>query len=268
MNSPLGLIAGGGEMPVELIRGARATGKDVVCLAVRDFADPGIANSATTLEWVKVGELDRMISVLKAHGATEVAFAGSIAHKTIFNPADFDARAIRVVMSLKDRRADALLGALANEFETEGICVIEGSVYLKHVMPAAGLLTPNRPLTSAEEADMNFALPLAKGVAGLDVGQTIVVKNGVVIAIEALEGTDACIRRAGELGGTGCIVVKVSKPRQDMRFDIPTAGTKTVESLIAAKCSAMCIAANESLLLDREKVIALAEGNAIALVAR
>jgi DUF1009 family protein len=250
-----------------MAQAARSNGVQVVIFALRSFATEEIAQLSDEVFWLELGQLGKAIELMKEHDVRSVAMAGRVPHQSILQYRHFDARAVKLLARSLNKKADSLLGAVASEFEREGITVLDSSLFLKSLMPASGLLTPRRPLTPEEQENVDFAYPIAKAIAGQDVGQTIVVKDGIVVAVEALEGTDKCIRRAGELAGRGCIVVKVSKPGQDMRFDIPVIGPATIESMRAAGCTALAVSARECLVFHREEVVGMAEKNSIAMVA-
>lgn len=264
----IGLIAGQGDFPLLIARAARGSGVEVLAVALSGFASAEIETVANRTEWVELGQVGRTLSILKEHGIDAVAMAGRVPHASIFQYRHFDVRAMRLVAKAATRKADALLGLVTRELESEGVRVLDSSLFLKSLMPSEGLLTPDRPLDEREQADADFGYPLAKAVAGLDIGQTVVVKELVVVAVEGLEGTDECILRAGQLAGPGCVVVKVSKPQQDLRFDIPIVGRTTLRKMRDAGCSALVVSAGESLLFDRDEVLAIAGEADIAVVAR
>lgn len=264
----IGIIAGQGDFPLLIARAARAAGIEVVALAISGFASPEIDTAADRTEWVELGQVGRTLAILRENDVTAVAMAGRVPHASIFQYRHFDVRAMKLLAKAVTRKADALLGVVTQELEAEGIRVLDSSLFLKSLMPLAGLLTPARPLDERELADADFGFPLARQIAGLDIGQTIVVKELVVVAVEGLEGTDECITRAGQLAGAGCVVVKVSKPGQDLRFDIPIVGRTTLKRMRDAGCSALVISAGESLLFDREEVLRIAAEADIAIVAR
>ena len=264
----IGIIAGQGDFPLLIAKAARESGIEVVAVAISGFASPEIDAIASRTEWVELGQVGRTLAVLRENDVTAVAMAGRVPHASIFQYRHFDVRAMKLLAKAVTRKADALLGVVTQELEAEGIRVLDSSLFLKSLMPLAGLLTPARPLDERELADADFGFPLARQIAGLDIGQTIVVKELVVVAVEGLEGTDECITRAGQLAGAGCVVVKVSKPGQDLRFDIPIVGRTTLKRMRNAGCSALVISAGESLLFDREEVLRIAAEADIAIVAR
>lgn len=251
----IGLIAGQGDFPLLLAQAARSNGVEVIVFAINGFASPAIAEHANRVHTVELGQLNHTIELMHQCGLREIAMAGRVPHTSIFQYRHFDARAMKLVARAIHRKADALLGALASEFASEGITIIDSSLFLKSLMPKEGLLTPARALTDYEQEQVTFGYPIAKVIAGQDIGQSIVVKEKMVIAVEGAEGTDECIKRAGELAGPGCVVVKVSKPRQDMRFDIPVIGPGTVKHMTRAGATALAVSANECLFLHRDQVL-------------
>jgi UDP-2,3-diacylglucosamine hydrolase len=263
----VGIIAGQGDFPLLIARAARGAGVSVLVLGIKGFASEDLENCADTVCWMELGQLERAIELLKQHGVDSLVLAGRVPHTSIFQYRHFDRRAMKVLGRTLSRKADALLGALVDEFEREGIHVIDSSLFLKSLMPEPGLITARRPLTQRESEDVEFGFPIAKIIAGQDIGQTIVVREKMVVAVEGAEGTDECILRAGKLAGVGCVVIKVSKPHQDLRFDIPVIGRGTVESMVQAGCCALAVSARESFLFDREAVVAAAEEANIGIIA-
>lgn len=261
------IVAGSGDFPRLIARAARSRGIEVLVVGVRGFADPRLAETASTIEWIELGQLQRTIDLLHQHGVSHVLLAGKIPHLSVLQYRHFDLRALKLLTQAVNKKADTLLGLLCDELEKEHIKVLDSSLFLKSLMPAPGVLTPARPPSQVELEDIEFGYPIAKAVAGQDIGQTIVVKSKMVIAVEAAEGTDECIRRAGKLAGPGCVVVKVSKPSQDLRFDIPVVGLTTIETMVAIGASALAVSAFECLIFDREQVISEAQRHNIAIVA-
>lgn len=264
----LGLIAGQGDFPVLVARAARGAGVNVTGFGLRGYADDALRNECDAFMDIDIGRADESIRKIRGQGIQHVIMAGRVPHSTIFKMGGFDARALKMLARAVTRKADSLLGLIVDELGREGIEVLDSSLFLKSLMPEPGYLAECiRNLDAREKGDLAFAYPLAKAIAGHDIGQTIVVKDKAVVAVEALEGTDKCIRRAGELAGPGCLVVKVSKPRQDLRFDIPVAGWGTLESMAAAGASALAISARESLVFDRERVLDQAQRLGMSLLA-
>ncbi|MGB9692960.1 MAG: LpxI family protein [Candidatus Sumerlaeaceae bacterium] len=264
----LGIIAGAGDFPKLVARAAKSAGTEVFILAIRGFAEEDLGQVCRHIEWLELGQLNRAIEILRSNGVHNLILAGRVPHTTIFQYRHLDWRAVKLLARAANKKADTLLGLISEEFEKEGVHVLDSSLFLKSLMPPAGLLTPHRPLTEREQEDLDFGFPIAKAIAGQDIGQTIVVKDKMVVAVEAAEGTDECILRAGSLAGRGCVVVKVSKPHQDFRFDIPVIGRKTIETMQRAGATALAVSAGECLIFDRDDTLALAEQNGIGIVAR
>ncbi len=262
------IIAGQGDFPILIAQAAVAAGTQVVCFCVIGFASkqlPVAVSESGKCYWLELGQLGKALEIMKAEGVHHLVLAGRVPHSTIFQYRHFDWRAMKLLARAATKQADALLIAVCEEFAKEGIQVLESSLFLKYLMPVPGLLTLNRPISEAEQADIDFGFPLAKAIAGFDIGQTIVVKDKMVVAVEGLEGTDKCIRRAGELAGPGCVVVKVCKPDQDLRFDIPVIGPGTVNAMADAKASALALSSSRSLVFHREQVVDEAEKHGIAI---
>lgn len=273
----VGLVAGWGEYPRQIARALRAQGFRVACVAVRDHADPTLADECDDFRWVGVAQLGRAIRYFRKLGVRHATMAGKI-HKVIFyQPGVWfrhrpDFRALRCfwdhfVLARKDRKDDTLLLAIVNEFARDGIQFGPATDFAPELLIAPGPLTPKRP-TAAQWKDVEFGWRLAKEMGRLDVGQSVAVKDRAVLAVEAIEGTDECIRRAGALcPGGGFTVVKVAKPQQDMRFDVPTIGVGTVRTLTAAGASVLAIEAGRTIVLDRGEVARLAEQQGLTIVA-
>jgi DUF1009 family protein len=264
-----GLIAGNGRFPFLVLEGARREGVELAVAAIKEETDPAIENLARTVEWVSVGHLGKLIKFFKREGVTRVIMAGQVKHVQIFKlNALPDLRMARMLARLKRRNTDALIGAVADELESEGVTLIDSTTFLQPLLAREGVLTGRAP-NKREMADIEYGLNVATELARLDLGQTIVVKSEAVVALEAMEGTDATIRRASELvRGRPITVVKVAKPNQDMRFDVPVIGLNTVETLRACNVTAMSITADKTLIFDRGETIAAADRNRVAIVAR
>jgi DUF1009 family protein len=263
-----GLLAGGGDFPFLIAEAVVASGRPLAVVCVKNITDSKVADIASFAEWVDVGQLNRTIEFLKSRGVREATMAGRIAHSTLFNIHKFDFRAVKLAtrVGMGNLRADRVLSIVSEEFRRDGIEIIDSTRFMKSFIPQPGLLTPQWPMQSSEAPHVELGHQLAKVSGAHDIGQTVVVKDGIVVAVEALEGTDACIRRSGELAGPGIIVVKVSKPNQDLRFDVPVVGKGTVDSLIAAKARLLAISSGKSLLFDREEMIRRAEAHGITLM--
>lgn len=263
----IGLIAGVGRLPVEFARAASGMGIAVVAVGIVSGIDPELEAVAGKYHAISVGELDTVLTTLKSEGVQQVTMLGKVTKELIFSGAlKMDGRAQALLAGLKDYSDDTIMLALVRELAKENIAVLDQTALLKTLMPAPGILTRREP-TAAEKADMEFGFRMAKEIGRLDIGQTVVVKNRAVMAVEAIEGTDACIRRGGLLAGGGAVVIKVAKPNQDLRFDVPGIGLNTFHSLIEAGASALVFEAGKTLLVDRDRMIAQANEHNIAIVA-
>ena len=303
-----GLIAGNGKFPLLVAEGARRAGDSLSVAAINEETDPIIERLADRVEWVGIGQLGKMIRFFKTEGVEKAIMAGQVRHVQIFSRAVPDARMLKLLWKLPRRNTDALIGAIANELQNEGIELIDSTHFLQDQLAEVGTLTTREP-DERERGDIEYALVIAREIARLDLGQTIVVRSKACVAIEAMEGTDATIRRAGELTRVGpdapnlhsdvpadiepdkesggivsgiskllsgkranlaggrLTVVKVAKPDQDMRFDVPVTGVPTIETMIEAGATCLCISAGKTLMFDREQMLALANSNGIAIVA-
>jgi UDP-2,3-diacylglucosamine hydrolase len=263
-----GLIAGNGRFPFLVLEGARAAGVEMVVAAIKEETDPQIEKLVRVIEWISVGHLGKLIRFFKREGVTQAIMAGQVKHVQIFKlNALPDLRMARTLTRLKRRNTDALIGAVADELQSEGITLIDSTTFLQPLVARAGTLTPRAP-NKHEMADIEYGLSVATELARLDLGQTIVVKNQAVVALEAMEGTDATIKRASELvRGRPLTVVKVAKPNQDMRFDVPVIGLQTIETLVACNVTALSVTAGKTLIFDRVQAIDAAARRRIAIIA-
>jgi len=262
----LGLIAGNGQFPFLVLAGARRAGVPVAVAAIREETDPAIEQLANRLTWVGIGQLGKMLRFFKEEGVDKAIMAGQVKHVQIFSRAIPDVRMLKMLLRLPRRNTDALIGAVANELASEGIELIDSTFFLQDQLPPPGPLT-KRPPDESERADIDYGLEIARGIAGMDLGQTIVVRDRACVAIEAMEGTDAVIRRAGELVRGRLTVVKIAKPDQDMRFDVPVVGMPTIETMKSAGATCLAVTASKTLMFDREEMIRLASKYKIAVVA-
>ncbi len=265
---PLGLLAGNGRFPFLVAQEARKVGRQVVVVAIKEEADPGLEQVADIFHWAFVGQLKKWISLFKSEGVEEVVMAGLVRHSNMY--ADFkkfhpDLRALKLFWRLRDRKADTILGAVADELAKDGLKLIPSIQHLTSYLAPVGVMTKRKP-TAEESADIQFGFKLAKEMAGLDIGQTVCVKNKAVIAVEAMEGTDRCIRRAGEFARGNFVVVKVAKPKQDLRFDVPVVGLNTLENFQGAGGGILAIEAGKTLMLDQERLVEWADGEKISIV--
>ena len=267
----IGIIAGNGRFPFLVLQGARSLGHDVTVVAVKEEAFPDLEAEARVcgadLHWVSLGHLGKCIRILKASGASQAVMAGQVKHVSIFSGIVPDLTLLSVISRLKSRNTDALIGAVADVLRKEGIELLNSTTFLAPLLARSGVLGSRAP-SAEEKADFEFGYRMADAIAGLDIGQTIAVKDRAVVAVEAMEGTDEVISRAGRLAGPGVRIVKVAKPQQDMRFDVPVVGRATIEAMRAAGASALSIDAGKTLLLDGAAVVERANEAGIALVGR
>jgi hypothetical protein len=263
-----GLIAGNGRFPLLVLEGARRDGVEMVVAAIKEETDPAIEQLAGKVEWISVGHLGKLIGFFRREGVTHALMAGQVKHVQIFRLSALpDVRMIKMLSRLKVRNTDALIGAVAAELAGEGIALVDSTTFLRPYLPEPGVLTRRAP-SRHEAADIAYGLDVAREIARLDLGQTIVVKDRAVVAVEAMEGTDATIRRAGQLAGKPpLVVVKVAKPDQDMRFDVPVVGPATIEAMKESGATTLSITARRTLLLDRDELIEAANRARIAIVA-
>lgn len=236
-------------------------------VAIREEAAPELEQAAGRLHWVSLGELSKTIELLHKEGVTRAVMAGQVKHNKIFSSIQPDWRLAKLLLTLPRKNTDALIGAVARVLESEGIQLVDSTAFLKPLVPSPGVLTRRSP-DAEEAADIAYGRQAARQIAGLDLGQTVVVRDRACVAIEAMEGTDETIERAVRItGGARLVVVKVSKPGQDMRFDVPVVGLPTIEVMKRANATALAIDADRTLLFDRERLIELANSAGIAIEA-
>ena len=262
----VGLLAGVGRLPVECAQAAKGMGFAVYAVALLPGVDPELKASVADYREINVAHLGAIIDYLKENGVQKVTMLGKVTKELLFSGAHEqpDARMMQLLMSLTDRKDDTIMLRFVEELAHEGMQAFDQTMLIRMLMPHHGTLTKREP-TAAEMKDMEFAFRMAKEIGRLDVGQTVVVKDMAVMALEAIEGTDACIQRGGELSRGGAVVAKVAKPAQDLRFDVPTVGLKTLEMMVSVGAKALAIEAGKTLLVEKEAVIALAEANDITI---
>jgi len=269
--SRIGLIAGNGRFPFLALQGARGLGHEVTVVAIREEAfaelEPAARDARADFHWVSLGQLGKCIKILKAAGVSEAVMAGQVKHVRIFSGIVPDLTLLSVITRLRARNTDALISAVADVLRGEGIELLDSTAFLQPLLAAEGTLTDRAP-DEPEREDIAFGYRMADAVAALDIGQTVAVKDKAVVAVEAMEGTDEVIRRAGQLAGPGVRIVKVAKPKQDMRFDVPVVGTTTIEAMRAAGATALSIDAGLTLVLDGVGVFTSANAARIAIVGR
>ena len=262
----IGLIAGSGRFPVVFAETARRRGVDVVAVAHRGETAPQLAEVVDGIVWVDPGALDPMIAALKRWECRRAVMVGGIAKPRLFGDLRPDARALALIQRVGALRDDLILRAVAEELHGEGIDVVESTLFLQSIVPGPGVLGARTP-TEDEWADVRFGFRAAKTIGQFDIGQSVVVRGGAVMAVEGIEGTDATIRRAGELVNGDIVVVKACKPTQDLRFDLPAVGPETIRSLAAVRGRVLAIEAGRTITLDRSEMIQLADAAGIAVVA-
>lgn len=251
----LGLIAGNGELPRAVAREAREKGYRVYAAALEPLADPALADDADEFQSISVGKLGELIEYLQRSGVTEAVMAGKVPKTLLYKSRIVpDLRAIKLLFTLKDRSDDSILLAITNELLKEGITILNTTEFTSNLLVPEGIISKRRP-TEREQRDIRFGWNIAKEIGRLDIGQTIVVKDQAVMAVEAIEGTDEAIRRGGALAGEGAVVIKVSKPFQDMRFDVPVVGMNTLQAMIESRARVLAVEAQKSLLLQRQQLV-------------
>jgi len=262
-----GLIAGNGDFPFLVLEGARSRGIEMAVIAIREEASPALEQAAKRFHWISLGELGRGIDLLHQEGVKHAVMAGQVKHNKIFSSIRPDWRLAKLLLTLSTKNTDSLIGAVARVLEEEGIELVDSTKFLGPLLPSEGVLTRRAP-DEAEVADIEYGRRIARQIAGLDLGQTVVVRDRACVAIEAMEGTDETIERAARIAsGQRLVVVKVSKPRQDMRFDVPVIGLQTIEVMRRSNATALGIDAGRTLLFDREGLVRAADEGGIAIQA-
>jgi DUF1009 family protein len=269
--SRIGLIAGNGRFPFLVLEAARSLGRDVVIVGIREEAAADLEQAArdarADFHWVSLGQLGKCIRILKEAGASQAVMAGQVKHVRIFSGVMPDLTLLSVLTRLKARNTDAVIAAVADVLRDEGIELLDSTALLGPLLAREGTLTERAPRPEEAE-DFEFGYRMADAIAALDIGQTIAVKHKAVVAVEAMEGTDEVIGRAGHLAGPGVRIVKVSKPAQDMRFDVPVVGIATIQAMRTAGASALSIDAGRTLVLDGEHVFRSADEAGISIIGR
>ena len=264
MTQVLGIVAGKGQFPVLVARGAKARGRSVVMVGFVGHTDPEIAQEADAFTMLHLGQVNKVIDFMHAHGATEMCFAGAVSKPKALDLRP-DMRAVKILFSLRGKGDDALLRAVADEFAKEQITVISPVLFAPSLRAPEGVQTKRAP-SPEEWEDIRFALPIVRTLGSLDIGQCLVVRSGIVVAVEAIEGTDATLDRAGSLGGKGCVALKIFKPGQDNRMDQPALGPQTIR--VMAKHGYACLAyqAGDALFFDLEEAVSIADRANIAII--
>src|SRR5882724_1526282 len=270
----LGLIAGNGRFPFLVLDAARAQGNEVIVAAIKEETDPDIENNGTKVHWLSLGELSKLIDTFKAEGITRALMAGQVKHKQIFSSIRPDWRLAKLLLSLGTRNTDSLIGAVAKVLEDEGIHLMRSTEFLEPLLAKSGVLTKRAP-TEDEKKNIAYGRDVGRHIAHYDIGQTVVIAESACVAVEAMEGTDATIERAGAIMRSlssdastlsrALTVVKVAKPKQDMRFDVPVIGVKTIETMATAGATCLAIDAGKCLLLDGDRIITAADAAGIVI---
>jgi hypothetical protein len=262
----LGLIAGNGDLPKAVAEEARAKGYEIIAIGLEPLAEISLASVVDEIRWINVGKLGQVISFLKKSGVKKAVMAGKVPktllYKSKITP---DLRAVKLLFSLKDKSDDSILLAVAKELKKEGITLLNSTDFTTSLLAPEGVLTKEVP-TENEWKDIAFGWRIAKEIGRLDIGQTVIIRNQAVMAIEAIEGTDEAIKRGGRLAGSGAVVIKVSKPQQDMRFDVPVVGLDTLRSMLEVKARVLAVESGKSIFIGREKLVKEAERAGISIV--
>jgi DUF1009 family protein len=262
--SRIGLIAGKGALPLEFAHSVKNAGEKVIVFALEGMASPEIEKIADKVHWVNVGQYKKFVFLLLKERIRQLAFIGKVQKNLIYEREDFDKEANVGLKNLLDRKDTSIFEEITKRLRMLGIEVIEATRYLSHMLPEKGSLSQETP-DAQLEADISFGRKIAKKIAGMDIGQTVVIKDKSVVAVEAMEGTDATILRAKEVAGEGCVMVKVSRPEQDMRWDVPTVGPDTMAKLIENGFKALAIESGKMFLLEKEKTLKMADEAKIVL---
>ncbi len=266
MEEPLGLIAGNGKFPLLLASSYKKKhGARIEAVGFRGETSPELESLVDNLLWVAVGQLGKVIQFFKNAGVSRAVMAGQIRPTRMFEKLKLDWRGLKVLSRLDNRKADSIFSSVADEMRKEGITLLDSTSFLKDFLAKEGVLTARQP-TERELEDARFGARIAKEIGRVDIGQTVVVKDKAVVAVEALEGTDETIRRAGKLAGDGTVVVKMAKPSQDMRFDVPVIGTQTILTMREARAALLAVEAEKTLILDEEEVVPLADNSGISVM--
>ncbi|MCP4682363.1 MAG: LpxI family protein [Desulfobacterales bacterium] len=263
----IGLIAGGGQFPMMVAQAAKKQGHYVVAVAHDEETEPSLSEHVDEIVWIKLGQLGKLIEAFKKRGVKKALMAGSITKKRIFGNIMPDIKALSLASKLAIFHDDSILGATAKELKKEGVEIVSSTYYLPELFTSPACLTRKRP-SRAEKEDIDFGWQVAKEIGRLDIGQCVVLRKKTILAIEALEGTDETILRGGRLAGKKAVVVKVSKPQQDLRFDVPTVGLETVKVMSQVKASVLAVEAGKTLMFDKPELIAYADKIGICIISR
>ena len=266
-SSKFGLIAGNGKFPFLVLEAARSQGIDMVVAAIKEETFPEIEQHAKSVHWMSLGQLGKLIKTFKAEGVNQAIMAGQVKHKQIFSSIVPDLKMLQLLASLAIKNTDSLIGAVAKMLEDEGIHLMDSTLFLRPLLPEPGLLTARAP-SEEERRDLDYGYKVARELGRLDLGQSVAVADGACVAVEAMEGTDAVMERAASLvNGRPLRVVKLAKPNQDLRFDVPVIGPATIRLMARIRVTALAIEARKTLMIDREHLIREADALGIAIIA-
>ena len=261
-----GLIAGGGDFPLLTLRAASAAGHQMAVVAIKEEASPEVETLADSCHWISLGQLSRLVEAFRSEGVSQAVMAGRVQHRRIYSAIKPDWRLIKVLDKLRRKNTDSLLGAVAQVLEDEGIVLLDSTHFMASSLAAAGPNGGRKP-SASERKDIEYGREVAKALASLDIGQSVVICEQACVAVEAMEGTDAVLLRAGDLAsGRKLTLVKVAKPNQDMRFDVPVIGPRTIRKMRTVNATAISVEAGKTLLLDREELLAEADRAGISVV--
>ncbi|PIP67505.1 MAG: DUF1009 domain-containing protein [Candidatus Omnitrophica bacterium CG_4_9_14_0_2_um_filter_42_8] len=267
MVNRIGLLAGNGRFPIIFAESARKKGVEVIAIGINEETSEELEKFVNKIYWLGAGELEKLLGILKEENIRSIVMAGQVRHKLLFdNNIKIDKKMQLLLGSLRNKKTDSIIGAVARLLEFKGIKVLSSITFLSDYLPQKGILTSKLPDERVLK-DIDFGRRIAKAIAGLDIGQSIVVKDGVVLAVESIEGTDETIRRAARYGKDGVVVIKVTKPRQDMRFDVPVIGPDTIRLLKEVKASCLSIDAKKTLIIDKQETLKFAGEAGISIVA-
>ena len=267
MINRIGLIAGNGRFPIIFAESARKKGVEIIAIGINEETSRELEKFVNKIYWLGAGELENLLKILKQENIRSIVMAGQVKHRLLFDKnIKIDPKMQFLLGSLKDRKTDSIIGAVARLLELKGIKVLSSIIFLSDYLPQKGILTKQLPDERVLK-DIEFGRKIAKAVAGLDLGQSVIVKDKIALAVESIEGTDEAIRRAARYGKDGIVVIKVTKPRQDMRFDVPVIGPDTIKVLQEVKASCIAIEAKKTLIIDKEETIRLADKAGIIIIA-
>jgi DUF1009 family protein len=261
----IGLIAGGGRLPILLSKEAKKNGTKIFAAALSEYTSPQLKNEVEEIKWLRVGEFEQIADFFKSCEISRAAMIGVVPQSLLLKRQDFDERINSLLSQLETKQTESVLGAIASELSREGIELIDSRKYFSAFLPQGGVLTDREP-TERELRDIELGRKILRETSPLDIGQTVLIKNGVILAIEAIEGTDSCIRRGGILAKSGAVVVKMSKSQQDMRFDIPVVGARTLLLMRKVKAAVLAIEKKKVIFLDKEEAIGLANEAGISII--